>query len=500
MQATVKTASQSQIDTIDSMLSRISAGQEKRAAEANTEAGGFQGETTHPVKNVDDRTEDAQEGARSAENTADVKEDQGSPAVDNTSPGTPGGQDSVQLNIGTEQAATGEDSSVETESAKGGKEDPGTQRGESSHPARTDNDALDGHKYSSLAAQVIGLVKGAQVQGTELIAQIASESDAETQKRAQEIAAEQAGRKDVENTTDNPTIPAPKAKEAAEDAARTGYDLADAVSRGGLVEGEQKQAQDEMIVTAIEETITQAYHSGDKTAEFLNAYDAEKRALGEASGDGGATHDPREEEEEEENGGAPAAGGEVPAEAAGNDEEALLSLLAGGDNMGGEEALGEMAGATTTEAGPPGAEGGLPGMGGGLPGMGGGPPGAEGGLPGMGGGPPGAEGGLPGMGGGLPGAEGGLPGMGGGLPGAEGGLPGAEGGLGEEELAMLIAALQQAGITPDAFEAAASARAAKTLQECQKQGGAKVAWQPKTAAEAQALQRMVNYVKEVTGT
>lgn len=125
--------------------------------------------------------------------------------------------------------------------------------------------------------------------------------------------------------------------------------------------------------------------------------------------------------------------------------------------------------------------------------MGGGLPGAEGGLPG-------AEGGLPGMGGGLPGAEGGLPGAEGGVPGAEGGLPGGEEGLGEEELAMLAAALQQAGITPDAFEAAASARAAQVLQTHSKQGGAKSTWKPKTAAEAQALQRMINYVKEVTGT
>ena len=227
----IKTAGS--IDSIDSLLRRIGDEQEKTAEKSNTEAGGYQGETAHPVKNVDDRTGDAQEGARSSENVADNKEDQGSPGVDSTAPGTPGGQDSVQLNIGTEQAATGEDSSSETSSTKPGKDDPG-----SSHPARTDNESLDGRKYSSvkqeLAYKVLDLTKVAQERGTTLIAEIATEAHGETQKKAQEIQKSQlAEAEKVASESAGTPSEAPASKEAGtednaskEAAAQAGSDLA----------------------------------------------------------------------------------------------------------------------------------------------------------------------------------------------------------------------------------------------------------------------------------
>ena len=117
----------------------------QKAAEAPTpsDPGGYQGATTHPTKNEDNRGQNATEGARSSENVSDVNADQGEPGVNKAKDAKPGQQDDVQVNIGTDQSATGEDPSVEDD-YKGGKEDPG-----SSHPARTDNDSLDGHKYAN---------------------------------------------------------------------------------------------------------------------------------------------------------------------------------------------------------------------------------------------------------------------------------------------------------------------------------------------------------------
>ena len=75
------------IGAIEQLLQSVDAESEK-SAEANTEAGGFQGGTTHPVKDVEDRTDDAEEGARSAENTDDVKtEPNRGQSVDETAPG-----------------------------------------------------------------------------------------------------------------------------------------------------------------------------------------------------------------------------------------------------------------------------------------------------------------------------------------------------------------------------------------------------------------------------
>jgi len=113
--------------------------------------GGYQGSSTHPTTSIDNRGQSASEGARSSENTADVNADQGEPGVNKAPDAKPGQQDEVQLNIGTQQSATGEDPSTEDD-YKAGKDDPG-----SSHPAKTDNSALDGHKYANAS---VGQLKG----------------------------------------------------------------------------------------------------------------------------------------------------------------------------------------------------------------------------------------------------------------------------------------------------------------------------------------------------
>lgn len=109
-----------------------------------SDPGGYQGATTHPTKSVGNNVQSVQTGARASENEKDVKADQGAPGVNSTPEAShkegSGDQDSVQLNIGTTQSATGEDPSVEDD-YKGTKDDPGT-----THPAKTD----DGEKYAAM--------------------------------------------------------------------------------------------------------------------------------------------------------------------------------------------------------------------------------------------------------------------------------------------------------------------------------------------------------------
>ena len=117
----------------------------KSAAPVPADPGGYQGASTHPSAHVDNDVQKATTGSRAAEYEADVKKQQGALAVDNTPEmSQEGRQDDVQLNIGTNAAATGEDPAAEKD-YKGTKDDPGT-----SHPAK----ATDGEKYSSVTFKV----------------------------------------------------------------------------------------------------------------------------------------------------------------------------------------------------------------------------------------------------------------------------------------------------------------------------------------------------------
>jgi hypothetical protein len=131
-------------DELRSFLAEVETQQVKAAsskkAEANTEAGSYEGGTHHPVKSVDDQTSDAHEGARSAENTSDVKKQIPAGGVD-SAPNKPPAQKGQQFNVGLSSASTGEDPAHEDD-YKGTKDDPGT-----AHPAKTE----DGEKYSSMS-------------------------------------------------------------------------------------------------------------------------------------------------------------------------------------------------------------------------------------------------------------------------------------------------------------------------------------------------------------
>ncbi len=407
------------MNTIGRFIAQVN-GTEKRAGfgkqgeEANTEAGSIGGETTHPVADVDDGTEPAKEGDRSAENERDNKEDQ-PVGVDSTpeasagktardvfarfaKPTTPttkrAAEGAVQtagsaaddhLQIGTNVQATGEDPANETGKAKAGKEDPG-----SSHPARTDNSELDGMKYSSDQLSKLSLeelVRLTKEAGDSLCASIAVEP---APQQTTKVAGVQ--------TQSQPDV-----------SLQAGWELA------GMFSGNfDKKAADEMVHGTLVEIIKTAEDDADRVIHFMNVH-GNKQA-----DDGGLPPDPAAA------GGAPppgaggpppggdpmGGGGGAPPPPGGDPSGGgdMMSALGGGGGGGadpGLQQLGqvcqmlqikpeELANTLLQQASDPGAAGGAGGAGG-DPAAGGGappPPGGAGGPP-PGGDPAGGGGGPP---------------------------------------------------------------------------------------------------------
>jgi hypothetical protein len=299
--------------SIDRFLREVRA-TEKYAAEAHTEPGSVGGDTTHPVKDVDDSTEEASEGSRSAENTADVKADQGEPAVDNTpeniaakkavdgksesgSVNPPGTASEDQLQIGTKKEPTGEDPAVETSSAKAEKEDStGSCLGTTTHPARTNNSELDQYKYASMSdSELIALCNSlghSVLAGLANYQKSAAYSPENQSSRHQQVSPDLAG--------------------------QAGWELA------GLLSGDfDKQAADQLVEYTLGEIIKTASEDADKTAEFFHAYYSEynKQAAEMAAG-----IDPAMMGGDEPMPGGPEGG---------PDEAAMLAAMSGGDEMGG---------------------------------------------------------------------------------------------------------------------------------------------------------------------
>lgn len=120
----------------------VKAAAEKAAGPTPADPGGYQGASSHPTTSVDNNVQGAAEGARASEYETDIKKQQGALAVDNAPEmSQEGRQNEVQLNIGTNAKATGEDPAAEKD-FKGTKDDPGT-----SSPVK----ANDGEKYSSVS-------------------------------------------------------------------------------------------------------------------------------------------------------------------------------------------------------------------------------------------------------------------------------------------------------------------------------------------------------------
>ncbi len=316
-------SAQESMGTIDKFIQDVGAAEKTasdrtKRAEALSEPGSQGGSTTHPVKDVDDRLEVATEGERSAENDSDIKEDQGKPGVNSAAEAkaaadgsggavqTSGSAADDHLQIGTNTQATGDDPSVETNSAKKGKEDPG-----SSHPARTDNENLDGHKYSSDQLANMDLRQLAKVAadfGNDLCAVLAVEADPYAKSTYTQ---KQAGDSELSH--------------------QAGWELA------GLFSGDfDKAAADDMVQDTLEETIKVAAEDADRVISFLNSYQdgIQKHAMGE---EGGMGMPGMEEMPPTPPGGGMPMGG-------GGGEEDMMSALGGGDPAAGDPMGGGMGG------------------------------------------------------------------------------------------------------------------------------------------------------------
>lgn len=150
----------------------------KQASPVPADPGGYQGPSSHPSVSVDNDVQKATTGERASEYEADIKKQQGAPAVDNTPEmSQEGRQDDVQLNIGVNVAATGEDPAAEHD-YKGTKDDPGT-----SHPAKTN----DGEKYSQVSFKAAHTKCSAL--GNEILADLINFGDSRLAEKAAEMPA-----------------------------------------------------------------------------------------------------------------------------------------------------------------------------------------------------------------------------------------------------------------------------------------------------------------------
>lgn len=237
--------------TVADFLSEI--GREKTASDP----GSIGGSTSHPSKSVDDSTQAGSTGARASENEKDIKEMPVAKTVDSIPEGQSdaGKQDQFQLNIGTNQSATGEDPSVEDD-YKGEKDDPGT-----SHPAEAGGEKY-GSDFSKMSNEKLASV--VTELGNELLADISTGR----------FEMKQASAPAPKQSTPPATAPAVERVKAA---AEAGHDLAATVG----------QAIDNDVAAILGAWVKQAHASADSTADFLDAL--RKQATDET--DEGEDHD-----------------------------------------------------------------------------------------------------------------------------------------------------------------------------------------------------------------
>lgn len=315
-------------DELRSFLAEVETQQVKAAsakkAEANTEAGSYEGGTSHPVKSVDDQTSDASEGERSSENSADVKSQVPAGGVD-ANKAKPPEQEGQQFDVGLKSTSTGEDPANEDD-YKGTKDDPGT-----AHPAKTE----DGEKYSSM--NFIQLKKLTEKKANAILASVAVTLNKMAELKGEQHKLDVDGDKKLESSdfaklrkgqTAHKTPAAPKMDEKK--AAAVGYDQA---VQAGVLSQEDASS---FFKSASENLIRGALSAATATGQYLTAFN--RQLLTKAA-----------EEGEEHEGGEMAGheASESPAqESAENSgdigmDEADLAAMAGeapaGGAMGGEE-------------------------------------------------------------------------------------------------------------------------------------------------------------------
>jgi hypothetical protein len=205
------------------------------------EPGSIGGPTEHPSRTVDSNTHDKKEGARSAENNKDVKEQVGAPlAIVGEGEQPKAAIDSIPT-PGLRAAATGEDPQNETQRAKRTKDDNAGQRlGRTTHPARADNPGLDSIKYAELSIEEHAKI--AMDLGNRVLAGLSVRLN-------------------------EPETPQ-ETKEAVDAAAQVGWELA------GLVDsGFDKQALDRQVHLALEDMIKSASDDADLVVEYLASFE-----------------------------------------------------------------------------------------------------------------------------------------------------------------------------------------------------------------------------------
>lgn len=447
----VKSAAQEHLDKIGGLLTRL----QKRAKE-ESDPGGYDGDTSHATKNTENGTVDLQEGSRSQENEQDIKHDQ--PAgVDSAAEGTPGGQESAQLNIGTEQSGPDKGDGGNIPSIADKLKDPGGYDGDTSHPADLDNPAV-GEKYGA-ARQLRSSLLQVKEAGTELLAKIVMA------KSADEVLPPET----------------PGAASGSTDAKPSGGggggegDSKEEDKEAGAKSAEEaiKKAQFQSVVNGIADTLKSASHNASITADYLDGFFAQ---AGKGAGDDedsddkdskGSDESSSSDSDSDDKGSSPpsSGGGEPDGDESGSGGGDLMSLLqGGGGDAGGGMPSSDIGGggAAAEMLGDPAAGGGAP-PAGGMPPMGG----APGGAPPMGGAP-------------------------GGAPGADPAMAGGAGG--DQQLAMLAEALAQAGITPEQLQAAQLAKGASKLPPKGIKAGS---WAPRTAKEAEQFKRMQEVISEL---
>jgi hypothetical protein len=165
------------IEEINGVKTASDRGQTKRATElglsgeGKQDPGGYQGKSDHPSARAASNVQKTPLGSRAKENETDVKHDHPGAGVDNVSEGSGGTQDDKQLNIGTNQSATGEDPSVEDD-YKGTKED--SREGDRGGTQGPFNAHDIGTKYSN--HRFADLTKVAYEKMNELLADVANGS------------------------------------------------------------------------------------------------------------------------------------------------------------------------------------------------------------------------------------------------------------------------------------------------------------------------------------
>lgn len=306
------------ISTIDEFLSTVGGG--TKQAEDSKDPGSIGGPTAHPIKNVDNNTIAPVEGEQSADNHSRVKDDVGAASVDSRPDAKAASLDETiaRLAIGRQKKAeggavsvtgsaaddhqeatlnpqpTGQAPSVETASVKAKKDDPGSE-----HPARTDNDELNGGKYAFDANTPYEKTAAMMSEvGDSLCAMFhfITNNEPEPVKRAA--------------AADAPVLDPYVAQQA-------GWELA------GLLNGTMdKRAADTMVVSEVADIIKEASDKAEHVIDYMNGYKSANDPMDPAAM-GGAP------------GGAPPMGGPPapPGGGGGGGEEAALM-----DAMGGGEA------------------------------------------------------------------------------------------------------------------------------------------------------------------